>query len=492
MSITNQNFMASLAIITLVAAIAIYFGIREIQRTHGAETAVFLLLIIFIYFRHHSGTSMSETLGVPFGMLGIGLIWRGLEKRSHNLAIFGLFITALALNIRPGAMFTLPLILLWVGWILRKDNEPISLRFLLWGSIVIVFCFALNSLFIRILAGPSGTAFSNFSWALYGLTSGGNSFNYIFQQHPEVSLLHEPEQSRTIYRLALDLVIYSPDLLVKGVIHNLTMFFSNSWYSAYSFLEGENGMVYIITRWSIYILCILGFIKWLFNPKDPYSGLVAMATIGVLLSVPFVPPTDAYRVRLYAASIVIFGLLPSMGLSLIIELVNLNFFSQPKPELQSSNEAVVFGGLLIIMVLGGTLLAKTSSHPPPPLAVTCPPNEDKVAIRFNTNSSINILREKSFFLDWMPNFHYGLFRRSIHSLADYNLIEYFDELPAQTSIFSSLDYLSNKSALIIIPTHLLPQTGTYIGICGRWESDPKLKIFDLFYSKNVVIPIESE
>jgi hypothetical protein len=32
MSITDQNFMASLAMITLIAAIAIYFGVREIQR----------------------------------------------------------------------------------------------------------------------------------------------------------------------------------------------------------------------------------------------------------------------------------------------------------------------------------------------------------------------------------------------------------------------------------------------------------------------------
>ncbi len=263
MSMTDQNLMTSLAVITLIAAISIHFGVREIQRTHGAEVAVFILIIVFMYYRHHSGTSMSETLGVPLGVLGMGVIWRGIEKRSQNLAIFGLFITALALNIRPGAMFTLPLILLWTGWVLRKDKEFISLRFLFMGAIVITLSFVLNSLFIRLLAGPSGTAFSNFSWALYGLTSGGHSFNYVFQQHPEVSLLQDPEQSRTIYRLALDLIIHSPDLLIKGILQRYTMFFSDSWYSAFSFLESENGLVYVITRWTIYTLSALGFVKWI-------------------------------------------------------------------------------------------------------------------------------------------------------------------------------------------------------------------------------------
>ena len=239
MSITDRNFMFSLAMITAIAAIAIYYTVREIQRTHGAEVAVFLLIILFLYFRHHSGTSMSETLGVPLGALGIGLIWRGMEKQSQNLAILGLFIIAFALNIRPGAMFILPFILLWSGWIFRKTNEYISIRFLFWGTGAILLSFVLNSFFIRLLADPSGTAFSNFSWALYGLASGGNSYTYIFEKHPEVFLIQDPEQSRTIYRLALDLIIHSPNLLIKGAFHNWSMFFSDSWYSAFSFMGGK-------------------------------------------------------------------------------------------------------------------------------------------------------------------------------------------------------------------------------------------------------------
>lgn len=490
MRITDRNFMFSLAIITAIAAIAIYYSVREIQRVHGAETAVFLLIILFLYFRHHSGTSMSETLAVPLGVLGIGLIWRGMEKRSQNLAIFGLFMSGFALNTRPGAMFVLPFILLWTGWVFRKTGKYISVGFLICGTSAIILSFALNSLFVRLLADPSGTVFSNFSWALYGLASGGNSYTYIFEKHPEVILMQDPEQSRTIYRLALDLIIHSPNLFIKGAFHNWTMFFSDSWYSAFSFLGGENGMVYMITRWTIYILCILGFLKWLLKPSDQYSGLVVMAALGVLASVPFVPPTDAYRVRLYAASIVIFGLLPSMGLSLLTNHFKIKLFSQPNLDFQDLNVTAIFSALLVFMILGGTLIVKASSQPPPTFAPACPADNDKILIRYDAGTSINIMREKSPFLDWMPNFHKGLFNRNIHSLADIHLINYLKSLTPYISIFSSVDYLSNQQALIIIQTDLLPPPGTYIGICGQWKTDPNLKRYDVFVANNVTRLVE--
>ena len=49
------------------------------------------------------------------------------------------------------------------------------------------------------------------------------------------------------------------------------------------------------------------------------------SAIGVFISVPFLPPTDAYRMRPYAASIVIFAALPAMGLNYILSRKK-NFF----------------------------------------------------------------------------------------------------------------------------------------------------------------------
>ncbi len=487
MNITDRNFMFSMAVITAIAGIAIYYAVREVQRTHGTEIAVFLLIILFLYFRHHSGTSMSETLGVPLGALGLGLIWRGLERQSQNLSIFGLFICAFALNVRPGPMFILPFMLLWLAWVFKKPAEYISIKYILWGTGAIILAFALNSMLIRILAGPSGTAFSNFSWALYGLASGGKSFNYIAETHPEVFLLQDPERSRTIYRMTFDLILHNPGLLVSGAVFRWSTFFAGAWYSAFSFVGGENDYVNLIARWSMYCLCILGFLQWFLKPGDRYSGLVIMASLGILASVPFVPPTDAYRVRLYAASIFIFGLLPGMGLSLIMNLTKFKMFSMPDPQTQESNVSVWFSALFITAVVFAPLIVKASSPIPPPLDVTCPAGSDKIAIRFDPGSSINIMREKEQFLDWAPNFHQGLFNRNAHSLSEIKFISYLEALNPQTSILSSVDYLSGRPALIFVPTRVLPQSGTYIGICGHWETRPILNQNDIFLGNEVIV-----
>jgi hypothetical protein len=478
--------MFSLAIITAVAAVAIYYSVREIQRTHGAETAVFLLIILFLYFRHHSGTSMSETLGVPFSALGIALIWRGLDKQLSWLALFGLFVTSFAMNIRPGTMFILPLLLLWASWLFRKPNEYISISFFFWGSIAIVLSFVLNSLTIRLLAEPSGTAFSNFSWALYGLASGGNSYTYIFAKHPELLLIPDPQQSRTIYRMAFELMVHNPDLFVKGAFHNWGMFFSDSWYSAYSFLESEGGKLYRITRWTIYTLCALGFIHWLIKPSDKYAGLVAVSAIGVLISVPFVPPTDAYRVRLYAASMMIFGLLPAMGVSLLIKQIKLDSLLPINTDIQKTNITAMTSAVLIAIILAGPMIVKASPQKLPEFEFSCTANSDKIAIRFDAGTSVNIMREKDLFLDWMPNFHQGLFSRNIHDLADNNLIAYFDAIRPGMSLVSTLDLISGEPALIVIPTYLLPAPSTYLGICGRWETEPGLKKYNIFVSSEEI------
>jgi hypothetical protein len=212
-----------------------------------------------------------------------------------------------------------------------------------------------------------------------------------------------------------------------------------------------------------------------------------VAVLGVLASVPFVPPTDAYRVRLYAASIVIFGLLPGMGISLVKNLFKIKLFSQPNLDFQESNVTASFSALLISLILCGTLIARASSQTPPTFnAFPCSAGNDKILIRFNAGTSINIIREKELFLDWMPNYHQGLFNRNAHNLADIHLIHYLELLAPQTSIFSSLDYLSNRQALIIISTGLLPSEGTHIGICGHWETDPNLKKYDVFFADNVI------
>src|SRR6266545_2357936 len=486
LSIVHGNLLISLAILSAIAGIACYLAAREIQLTHGTEVSVFFLILMFLYFRAHSGTVMSESLGMSIAALGVGLIWRAASTQKEWIALFGLTISALAQIIRPGAMFVLPAILCWGCWLFR-GNKKISVSFLLFGSGLVLIVFIINSLFIRFLAAPSSAAFANFSWALYGLASGGNSWSYVFRAHPELRMLQEPEQSRQIYQLALELMVRNPTLFVKGAFFNWKMFFSNTWYNVFSYVSGENFYINTITRYGLYLLSIIGFVSWLLNRNDKYKSLVALTSLGVLASVPFVPPTDAYRVRLYAATIPVITLLPSIGLAQLLDRIKYRHSYQATHANERQHFYLAFVSIISAVILVGPIFIKNSNRLSPLSPAKCPTEMTSITILPSEGTYINILRENRHFLDWMPDYHQSVFRRNAHSLADINLIAVMEKISPPSTLFYTLDYQSNQEALVIIPMELLPNRGNYAQLCGNWITGNGLDQYHIFYAKEGII-----
>ena len=481
---THHNLMGALSVFTLITALACYIAAKEIQRTSGAEVAVFVLIILFLFYRFHSGVVLSENLGLPLGTLGFALLWRGTADRKIPLMWLGFFVTTLALNARAGAFFVLPLLLLWGGWIFRKQDSKFSLQFFVMGTSAMIAGFVVNFLIVRLLATPSGVPFANFSYTLYGLAAGGKSWIYVFESHPELYALQEPYQSREIYRMAFDLIRSNPALLVKGALFNWSMLFSNTWYSAYSFVGGENQFVQNIAQWGLFLLCALGFVKWFRKPNDPLTSLVAVAAIGILFSVPFLPPTDAFRMRPYAVSMIVFGLLPGMGLLFLLETLKLRFVVKPDIERVGQNAAVFLSIPLVVVMIVGPVIVKNTGSLPQFEKVTCAPGLDLVSLRFDPGTYFNIVRQNEPGLDWMPVFHIGRFQRNSHSLPDTNMIEWTAKIEPMKSIFSTLDYNSMKSVLIVTPTELLPEPNTLWQICGEWETKEGLANYNIYYARS--------
>lgn len=483
LAITGRNLMIALAILTAVNALACYFVTKEIQRTHGSLAAVFLLIFLFLYYRYRTiGTVMSENLGLPLGMLGVALIWRGITNNSYRLVLYGLFIHTMGLNARPGAFFILPLMLLWGSWCLREADKRFSWRFFFLGGGAIGAGFALNLVIMRLIGAPSSVPFSQFSYALYGLASGGNSWSYVFKVHPELFEILEPKKTQTIYKLTFELIRNDPTLLFQGAFHNWSMLLSNSWYNAFSFAGGENYYINILTRWGLYLLCSLGFIKWMRNIADPYTSFITAATVGILISVPFVPPADSYGMRLYAASIIIFGLLPAMGLVFVLE--NLRITALHKPTIHATDSPAIawYSTLLIFLLLIGPLIVRGTSYMSRTVATSCQADMNSIVILFSPGSYVNVIREKDFALDWLPVFHRGIFTRNAHSLPDKYLVRWLETIEPSTTLFDTLDYQSNKAVLVTLPTSLLPKYGSTVELCGRWKSDPVLQDYNIFVS----------
>lgn len=486
--LTERNLMSAVGIFTAMAGFACYFASREIQRTHGAEVAVFFLMLMFLYYRHHSGTTMSESLSLPVGLLGTALLWRGISANKERAVLFGIAMIALALNIRPGAMFVLPALLLWGGLAFRGQGK-FSFKLFGLGAAVILLVFYANSRMIDFVSNSGGVAFENFAWAFYGLASGGNSWTYVFEANPQLALLNDKEVTPAIYKLAFELIRTQPELIVKGALFYWRMFFSNTWYNAYAFVAGDNYWVNLAARWGMYLLNGLGIYKWFMDRKNPYTSLALLTALGVLASVPFVPPTDAYRVRLYAATIPFFVLLPGMGLAYLIDKIPAQFF-KPQPESsQNQSPVAIFSIALILVMIAAPILIKINGIIPPAPQTSCPDGLEGFFTRFDEGTAINLHRENRAFIDWMPDFHISVFRRNIHSLPDSYLISAMGSIDPENTLYYALNLQTNREAIVILPTSQLPKSGSLIHLCGDWVEPPGTPY--VFFNAEEVIPAGS-
>jgi len=490
LTLTGRNLMASLGILTAITAGACYLAAKEIQRTHGAEAAAFVLTILFLFYRYNSGLVMSESLGVTLGALGFVLIWRGIADFKQAIVWAGFFLTTLALNARAGAFFVLPFLLLWGAWIFRMPGKKFSLKFFLGGLAAIGAGFLLNWLVFRLLAVSSGVLFANFSYTLYGLASGGKYWTYIFTVHPEVLKLPEPYQSNTIYRLAFEQILQNPSLLLQGMLHNWSMFFSNPSYSAYSFVSEETRTVSNTTQWGLFGLCILGIYKGLSRrSSDAFSSFVTASALGVLISVPFLPPTDAFRMRPYAASMIIFALFPAMGLIFILEKLNskARFFLVQDRAFPSYGIAASLSIGLTLALTIGPYLVKLTGNPPILLPTSCDAGFTSIVTRFDTGTYFNVIPDDDPEPDGMPNFHFQIYKRNSHGLSDPNLTAWTTRAKPPVSLFYALDYRTYGKALISIPSSLLPQPGSFLEMCGDWGTDSNLAGYNIFYAKSAKV-----
>jgi hypothetical protein len=487
LAVTGRSLMMTLIILTAINGLACYFAAQEIKRTHGELTAVFLFTLLFLYYRYRTiGTVMSENLGFPLGILGVALIWRGITNHAYRLVLYGLFLNTLGLNARPGAFFMLPALLIWGSLYFRTAGRHFSWRFFLLGVSAMGVGFALNLLMVRLVGTSSGVPISQFSYALYGTASGGNSWSYVFEAHPELAGLPEPEMTQTIYKLIFELIRTHPYLFLQGALHNWSKLFSNTWYGVFSFVGGENLLVNMLTRFGLYLLCLLGLAKRIRN-ADPHAGFIIAATLGILISVPFVPPSDAYGMRLYAASSIVIALLPALGLAFLLEYLKINDLNRLSDNGVDSKLMIWYSGALVFFLMIGPLMVRGTSNLSLSRGISCQPGKTVVLIQFDPGSFISIIRQNDFRLDWLPVFHKSLFKRNAHALPDPYLAEWLETIDPPATLFSTLDYHSNKSALVVISTSLLPKHAAKMQLCGEWTKDPSLMPYDIFVSEDAMV-----
>jgi hypothetical protein len=155
------------ALLALAACIASY----AVMAWRGIWSGLAFLGFTYIYVRSFAPTPLTEALGLFWALLSIPFFVKAFRTGLIGPALVGLAMTAVALMIRMGSMFTIPALLLWLVWQFGCDvRSRVKAATLAIGVLIAVF--GVNYLLQKSYGPPGAGTGSNFSYTLCGLAIG--------------------------------------------------------------------------------------------------------------------------------------------------------------------------------------------------------------------------------------------------------------------------------------------------------------------------------
>ncbi|MEI8132090.1 MAG: hypothetical protein WCG34_06625, partial [Leptolinea sp.] len=444
------------------------------------------LWIVFLFARRFAGTTMTEVLGLSIGALGLAFLVKGAFHKFLPNILAGLFLLTLALNIRAGAFFLLPVLVLWTGWLYRNGKlfawKPAGLTVLVMSA-----GFQVNTLVFRLIGAPGSQLFSNFAESLYGLAAGGERWSFVYGQNPETLLMSESGKAERIYQLAFDLIRSNPMGLVNGMLYQWGLLFSESWFSVYSYVGGENALANQGYHLTLYVLCILALINAVRKWNNPVNSLLLFTIFGIFISVPFVPPGDAHKMRAFAATIPMLAFLPAVGAAWLVSLAPLKFLHEnddPPMEYTGLNGFSII--LVAFMVIAPVIVLK-SAVPPVITPLACNQGEQPITMRYADGNAVKLIREEVLQLDWLPEFHYGRYKIFIHNLPNNEAIDILSKVEPPATLLLGYDIPTGKKIWLLARTDQMPEDFGVINICGKYleSNDPDILRYGFYYPRQI-------
>ena len=487
--VTGRNLQLTIAVLVAISAIACYLLVREVQSTHGSLAAALVMVILFVYYRRFSGTTLTENLGFPAGALAVALLWRGAGQKKRGYILGGIFLLTLALNARAGTFFVLPVLVIWAAWVFR-EKWIVSLPVLGMAAGAIVAGFLVNTIMFRALASPEGTPFSNFSYTLYDLASGGKGWQQVKKDHPEIMQLSEPAYSQKIYALAFTEIQRHPGNFASGVLKTWPAFFSWEKSSVFGFMGGEQATVAVLARLLLLLLSVAGlvwcFLKW----REPIPALLLAVLLGTFLSVPFVPPWEADRMRAYASTLPFYAIYPAVGLVFLLSQVKWNLWTKVSQAAQAPRPVefprilISASVILVAFVVIGPLLVRLLAHPVEHAALTCPAGSKTIYARIPTGSYIQLVSNDQAPHPHLPLLRLDEFKTSLIDFMYSEITREFSNLNAPTTITNAISLDSGGELWLVVKSDLVPEKAGILGICGKWSQGPA-KSYNVFYGDSI-------
>ncbi len=483
--ITSLDMVEAITLLVFCVAVAYYLFGESLRSFFGPITAAMTTGLTFMFYRNYLGAITSESLGLILGMGGwIVLFWAASHKSLSRFCA-GLALVTLALIARAGPFVVLPAIVV-AGFFLFKQRQH-WLKYAATTIATIIAGFGINSLILNIYSQGKSVAFTSYIYSLYGMAAGGKSWGYIKLTHPDVFFgMAEPERTQTIINLTWELIKSNPWDLIRSMLSQYYFFVAKLNTSVFSYLftqiDWYNTAILIV----LYTLSILSIILLIKNHRSSTNLIMLAVFVGVLLSIPLVPPQDELDMRPYAVVVPILNILPAISLEwLVARLMRLRkTTSLPldgtlhgTKSLPGSPLPGLFSGLVLVALLFIPIFLHKYPVTKTSASVTCPAGQSPFVWYHKPNNATNILTE----VEWTGK-NWMTIRQADRLKHDllYKGILLFDEFNREVVFSQSVNYLDNRSAWVVGDAGIYKTGKGYYGGCGTYVDDPAWWGFNYF------------
>lgn len=378
--LTQHNLMQSMAILVGLLGISCFLSTDVIRKDLGALAATLYITSLYFFIQNLIGFLYTELLGLALGCLGFFIVWSSAKSQRIDKLAIGLAVMVIAVSVRAGTFFIFPMLVLWAGWAFRKQTR-FSYRAALIAFVVILFTFLIvNSAFTFFIAEPGKQSFGNFAFTLYGQVVGGAGYNSAIQRF-------ETRDSVIIYRAAWKFFLAHPlSFFIGAAKAYRDFFFSDIGVFRYESYSGHILWKHLIWMTGL-ILTVVGLLKSVRKIFVPVYSLLVTVFVGLLLSIPFLPPIDG-GLRIYASTMPFF-----FGL-LAIACGEFDSFHTPRAfEGKLLKFVEVLSFLVIILTIIAPIFIQRLSTAPLFEVPVCPLDQVPYAVELHQGSFVDVLSD---------------------------------------------------------------------------------------------------
>jgi hypothetical protein len=219
----RYSYVGMLLLQTVLVGLMLFIAAGRIASWRGAWAAIAFVGLISMLARPYLPTLMSEPLGMIWSLFCVIFLVEALRRRSSPHALVALLALTIGLWTRMGAMFAVPVAMMWL---ILTFSETASgrMRLLLAASGAVLSVIVVNGVLATLYGDPTTVTGANFAYVVCGLSLGGDWAHCANTYAADLNMLDERSRALFLLSKAWHGFLLHPGIAIARLFGNASEF----------------------------------------------------------------------------------------------------------------------------------------------------------------------------------------------------------------------------------------------------------------------------